>query len=249
MRARRRRRGRRSEAIRLWAQERGFELPAQPEDEGCHACGGCALRCVAVRVQPAGEGGVRRMAQPLHRRRGAALVVRLGGVRCRRPDRRAGRHGTTERAIAPETARPGPADLPRELGEAVQNAESILGRGCRRAKSHAGSSRAASSKTRSELRRAWRARPHARGRRHGQALRGLENTTPPPFPPSKLKVRTLREREIKVRTYTENLVPGYQGFRGEPRRILFIKVSASAHRSRSPCCAREFGKILLRVNR
>merc|ERR1712086_1078588 len=42
------------EGIRLWAQERGYELPAQPAGEGCG----------------------RHAAQPLHRRRGAALVVR-----------------------------------------------------------------------------------------------------------------------------------------------------------------------------
>ena len=37
------------EAIRLWAQERGFALPAQPEGEGVRwPCGGCAsLRCCA----------------------------------------------------------------------------------------------------------------------------------------------------------------------------------------------------------
>ena len=40
--------------------------------------------------------------------------------------------------------------------------------GSRRATSHAGSPPAASSKTRAELRRAWRARPHARGRRQGR---------------------------------------------------------------------------------
>ena len=43
-------------------------------------------------------------------------------------DRRAGSRGTTKLAIVPETGRSGPVDLPRELGEAVQNAESILSR-------------------------------------------------------------------------------------------------------------------------
>ena len=33
-----------------------------------------------------------------------------------------------QRAIAPEAARPGPVGLPRQLGEAVQSAESMLGR-------------------------------------------------------------------------------------------------------------------------
>ena len=59
---------------------------------------------------------------------GSAVERRAAQARCRRPDRRAGSRGTIERAIAPETARPGPVDLPRELGEAVQNAESILSR-------------------------------------------------------------------------------------------------------------------------
>ena len=44
------------------------------------------LRCAAARVQPAGEGGGRHAAQRLHRRRGAALVVRLGS-RAPRPRR------------------------------------------------------------------------------------------------------------------------------------------------------------------
>ena len=36
------------EGIRLWARERGYELPAQPEGESCVPCGGCAsLRCCA----------------------------------------------------------------------------------------------------------------------------------------------------------------------------------------------------------
>jgi len=65
------------EGIRLWAQERGFELPALPEGEVCAVrwlCFAALLR----EIQPAGEGGGGQTAQPLHRRRGAAVVVRNG---------------------------------------------------------------------------------------------------------------------------------------------------------------------------
>ena len=59
------------------AQERGFELPALPEGESCAVRWLC-FAALPVRVQPAGEVGSRPFSQPLHRRRGAALVVRQG---------------------------------------------------------------------------------------------------------------------------------------------------------------------------
>ena len=74
---------------------------------------------------------------------------------------------TVERAIAPETARTVPVDPPRELA-VLYSMPRACWTGSRRATSHAGSSPAASSKTRAELRRARRARPHARGRRQGR---------------------------------------------------------------------------------
>ena len=96
-----------------------------------------------------------------------AVERRAAQARCRRPDRRAGSRGTSERAIAAETARPVPVDPPRELAM-LYSMPRAYRTGSRRATSHAGSSRAASSKTRAELRRAWRVRPHARGRRQGR---------------------------------------------------------------------------------
>merc|ERR1712153_116065 len=47
------------EAIRLWAQERGFELPAQPEDEGCVVRWLCfaALLCESNPPARAAAGG------------------------------------------------------------------------------------------------------------------------------------------------------------------------------------------------
>ena len=52
------------EGIRLWAQERGFELPALQEGEGCAVRWLCYS--ALLRVQPAGEGGCRLYAQRLH---------------------------------------------------------------------------------------------------------------------------------------------------------------------------------------
>merc|ERR1712086_1057271 len=47
------------EGIRLWAQERGFELPAQPEDEGCAVRWLCfaALLCESNPPARAAGGG------------------------------------------------------------------------------------------------------------------------------------------------------------------------------------------------
>ena len=53
----------------------------------------------------------------------------------RRPDRRAGSRGTIERAIAPETARPGPVDPPRELAT-LYSMPRAYWTGSRRATSH-----------------------------------------------------------------------------------------------------------------
>ena len=96
-----------------------------------------------------------------------AVERRAAQARRRRPGSRAGSRGSIERAIAPEPARPGPVDPPRELAM-LYSMPRAYRTGSRRATSYAGSPPAASSKTRAELRRAWRARPHARGRRQGR---------------------------------------------------------------------------------
>ena len=46
-----------AEAIRLWAQERGFELPAQPEDEGCAVRWLCFAALLCESNQPARPAG------------------------------------------------------------------------------------------------------------------------------------------------------------------------------------------------
>ena len=96
-----------------------------------------------------------------------AVERRAAQARRRRPGSRAGSRGSIERAIAPEPARPGPVDPPRKLAMlySMPRAYRI---GSRRATSYAGSPPAASSKTRAEPRRAWRAHPHARGRRQAR---------------------------------------------------------------------------------
>ena len=96
-----------------------------------------------------------------------AVERRAAQARRRRPGSRAGSRGSIARAIAPEPARPGPVDPPRELAM-LYSMPRAYRTGSRRATSYAGSPPAASSKTRAELRRAWRARPHARGRRQGR---------------------------------------------------------------------------------
>ena len=65
------------EGIRLWVRERGYELPAQPEDESCTVRWLCFS--ALLREANAGEGGGRLAAQRLQRRRGEALVVWLCG--------------------------------------------------------------------------------------------------------------------------------------------------------------------------
>jgi len=62
------------EGIRLRAQERGYELPAQPEGESCAVRWLCYSALLCESNPPA--RAARLSAQPLHRRRGAALVVR-----------------------------------------------------------------------------------------------------------------------------------------------------------------------------
>ena len=96
-----------------------------------------------------------------------AVERRAAQARRRRPGSRAGSRGSIERAIAPEPARPGPVDPPRKLAM-LYSMPRAYRTGSRRATSYAGSPPAASSKTRAELRRAWRAHPHARGRRRGR---------------------------------------------------------------------------------
>ena len=49
-----------AEGIRLWAQERGFELPAQPEDEGCVVRWLCFAALLCEASQPAGAAGGER---------------------------------------------------------------------------------------------------------------------------------------------------------------------------------------------
>ena len=57
-----------------------------------------------------------------------AVERRAAQARRRRPGSRAGSRGSIERAIASEAVRSGPVGLPRQLVEAVQSAESMLGR-------------------------------------------------------------------------------------------------------------------------
>ena len=57
-----------------------------------------------------------------------AVERRAAQARRRRPGSRAGSRGSIERAIASEAVRSGPVGLPRHLVEAVQHAESMLGR-------------------------------------------------------------------------------------------------------------------------
>ena len=52
------------EGIRLWAQERGFELPAQPEGEGCAVRWLCYSALLCESNPPARAG--RLSAQRLH---------------------------------------------------------------------------------------------------------------------------------------------------------------------------------------
>ena len=96
-----------------------------------------------------------------------AVERRAAQARRRRPGSRAGSRGSIERAIAPEPARPGPVDPPRKLAM-LYSMPRAYRTGSRRATSYAGSPPAASSKTRAEPRRAWRAHPHARGRRQAR---------------------------------------------------------------------------------
>ena len=67
-----------------------------------------------------------------------AVERRAAQARRRRPGSRAGSRGSIERAIAPEPARPGPVDPPRELAM-LYSMPRAYWTGSRRATSHAGS--------------------------------------------------------------------------------------------------------------
>ena len=108
-RARRRRRGRRADARVVGVGSVGEARRLAPAPEAV------AVRAARQKTLLEGWGAASRRAA----RRASLLPATRSRARS---------HGTIQRAIAPESARPGPVDLPRQLGEAVQNAESILSR-------------------------------------------------------------------------------------------------------------------------
>jgi len=147
-RARRRRRGRRADARVVGVGGVGEARRLAPAPEAV------AVRAARQKTLLEGWGAACRRAA----RRASPLPATRSRARS---------HGTIQRAITPEAARPGPVGLPRQLGEAVQSAESMLGR-LPSSDEPCWLLAGGELEDPSELRPARRARPHARGRRHGR---------------------------------------------------------------------------------
>jgi len=148
-RARRRRRGRRADARVV-----GVGSAGEARRPASAPAGGCAAREARQKTLLKGSGAACRRAA----RRASPLPATRSRARS---------HGPIQRAIAPEAARPGPVGLPRQLVEAVQSAESMLGRLPSSDEPCWLLAGGELEDARAERRRAMRARPLARGRRRG----------------------------------------------------------------------------------